>query len=413
MLRRLTVRNFKSLREVTVNLPRLGVLFGPNAGGKSNFLEATKALSRLADALTLGDALQAPFPVRGFAFEAFGGGGPGFPAPDSEGSGEFALEADLDTGAVAYRYRIRPRINYRTGELGVADEYLARLRPSGRVLGTPAIERVDSVIRIRRKGQRARPWDEPVGISHSVLSDRRFSGNGYAWLDDVRAELLNWCTYYFEPRILMRREQPPGAYRDIGIHGENLAAFLHSLQRTAPRHFEAVRRLLRTIVPNVQTVHLAVDDHRRTLNLSIRQGGAAHSSRVVSEGTLRVLALCAVAVNPWSGSLVTLEEPENGVHPRRLQRIASLLRDMAEERQVLVSTHSPVFVDAILRARKKSKRPEDIGLLNVRHEANGTVIEPFDLPGELFQDQEILRALNDRGECGVFEALVLRGLVDE
>ena len=58
MLKKLTVRNFKSLNDVTVELPRLSVLFGPNAVGKSNLLDAIQALSRIGNAPTLSDALE-------------------------------------------------------------------------------------------------------------------------------------------------------------------------------------------------------------------------------------------------------------------------------------------------------------------------------------------------------------------
>ena len=57
MLRRLLVKGFKSLGEVDVTFPRMIVLFGPNAAGKSNLLDAVQALSRLGTSRTLADAL--------------------------------------------------------------------------------------------------------------------------------------------------------------------------------------------------------------------------------------------------------------------------------------------------------------------------------------------------------------------
>ena len=69
MLTKLTVRNFKSLADVTVEFPRLTVLFGPNAAGKSNLLDAIQALSRIGTQRTLADALSDP--VRGHPVEAF------------------------------------------------------------------------------------------------------------------------------------------------------------------------------------------------------------------------------------------------------------------------------------------------------------------------------------------------------
>ncbi len=114
-----------------------------------------------------------------------------------------------------------------------------------------------------------------------------------------------------------------------------------------------------------------------------------YSSRVVSEGTLRVLALCAIAVSPWGGSLLTFEEPENGVHPRRLELIARLLISVASDtdRQVIVTTHSPLFCDAVLKHASSFRK--DIGLFNVRRVGNATTIEPFDVSGPLLKDREI------------------------
>ena len=69
MLKRLTGRGFKSRADVTVTFPRFAVLFGPNAAGKSNLLDAIQALSRIGTERTLADALAAP--IRGHPIEAF------------------------------------------------------------------------------------------------------------------------------------------------------------------------------------------------------------------------------------------------------------------------------------------------------------------------------------------------------
>ena len=69
MLTKLTVRNFKSLVDVSVEFPRLAVLFGPNAAGKSNLLDAIAALSGIGNVSTLSDVLDRPMPVRGHWLE--------------------------------------------------------------------------------------------------------------------------------------------------------------------------------------------------------------------------------------------------------------------------------------------------------------------------------------------------------
>ena len=189
MLTKLTVRNFKSLRQVTVELPRLAVLFGPNAVGKSNLLDAIQALSWMGTARTLFDALGGPLPVRGYAFEAFSFASRGLREMVRGGSARFTLEADLTVEKGSYRYRIEPEFDFRSGQLTVSDEYLAQLGTTGQPKGTAAIERVGSNFRIRRKGKPSHPRQEQVGLNHSVLSDQSLSGTGYPWLEQVRAEL--------------------------------------------------------------------------------------------------------------------------------------------------------------------------------------------------------------------------------
>ena len=148
---------------------------------------------------------------------------------------------------------------------------------------------------------------------------------------------------------------------------------------------------------------MQLDERRGTLDILIRQGAVEYSSRIVSEGTLRVLALCAIAVNPWGGSLLAFEEPENGVHPRRLDLIARMLMSLATDggRQVIVTTHSPLFCDAVLK--QASSKPGNVGLLNVRRVGQATTIESLDVIELLSTDSE------DRS----FADLVFRGLIDE
>ena len=413
MLKKLTIRNFKSFRDITVDLPRFAVFFGPNSAGKSNLLDAIQSLAWIGNARTLFDAIGNPFPVRGYSFEAFRFPSEGLPALFRKKTAQFTLEAELIAEQARYRYRVTPEIDFTSGQLGIADEYLALLGARGNPKGAPAIERVKRKLHIRQKRKPAHPREEPIGLNHAKLSDRSLGGDRYYWLERVRAELLNWRTYYLEPRTAMRTLQAPADMLDIGMHGEYIAPFLYKLQAEHPRHFEAISRTLRSIVPSVEMLRVDLNEQQGLLDLSIRQGGVDYSSRILSEGTLRILALCAIAVNPWRPSLIALEEPENGVHPRRLELIAQLLFDLAIEHQnqIVVTTHSPLFCDAILKLGILDSR--DFGLFNVRREGQETVIDPFEPLGSLFKDTEIAEALTSHREDGLFQSLLLRGFIDE
>ncbi|MBI4676022.1 MAG: ATP-binding protein [Elusimicrobia bacterium] len=411
MLRSLAVRGFKSLKDVKVKFPRMAVLFGPNAAGKSNLLDAVQALSRIGTQRTLADALSEP--IRGYPIEAFlfpsGGLAELLAAP----SGRFSIEADLTREKDVYRYRVEVEIVPGSGALAVADEYLSALGKDGRPKDTPAIEQIEGKLRVRRKVEGGKPRNEPLRQNYAVLSDPRLGAPLYRSIERTRLELSGWRTYYLDPRVAMRAAQPPSDVRDIGVLGGEIAPFLYRLRADYPKHFQAVSRTLRSIVPSVEDLTVDLDKRRGTLDILFRQGGVDYSSRIISEGTLRVLALCAIAVNPWGGSLFAFEEPENGVHPRRLDLIVQLLLSLALEqgRQVVVTTHSPLFCDAVLKGARS--RPGDIGLFNVRRDGQATVVGPFDVTGPLFKDREIADALTTGTEDGLFETLLLRGMLDE
>ena len=109
MLEKLTVRNFKSLAAVSVDFPRLAVLYGPNAAGKSNLLDAIQTLSRLGTQRTLADALGGP--IRGYPIEAFTFPDAGLPGLLSSSAARFQLESRVVTARnETYQYRIEVRV---------------------------------------------------------------------------------------------------------------------------------------------------------------------------------------------------------------------------------------------------------------------------------------------------------------
>lgn len=420
MLERLTVRGFKSLREVTFEPgEHLTVLFGANAAGKTNLVESVAALAALATGADLHDALDGPFPVRGNPAEVFAFPPPGLSALlETEGPDPvFSIEADLANEHGAYRYRIAPGLTRPSGHLFVADEHLIETKTESG--SEPLIERVDERLRLRGDGLQGRAQYEELGRNHSMLSSDRFRGPGYERFDAVRQEFRHWRSYALEPRFRMRSLQFPADVKDIGPHGQNLASFLHKLHGAAPKHFESLILKMRVIVPAVEGLRIHREPIRGALDIMITEGGAEYSSALVSEGTLRALGLCAIAVNPWQeGGLLTIEEPENGVHPRRLDLLARLLLSLGQDgrHQVIVTTHSPRFVETVLKMKRENERPDGIRLFNVRraNSANGrgASVDAFEIPAALLDDPELTRALADRGSDGLFEGLLLRGYLD-
>ena len=417
MLRRFRTQGFKSLRDVSVELAPLTVFFGPNAAGKSNLLEAMMLCARAATARTFTEAFERS--TRGRVQEAFSLPVGGLPELLSASQASLRFEADLDD--TVPRGRSEGHLRYvlgidmvpSEGALTLADESLGHVTadgaPNKRI--KPAIEPGEQDLVIRsRKGHH--PFVEEFGLHHGVLSNLRFSGDRFPECDAVRAAFGDWRHVYLDPREAMRSEQAPREVDGIGERGEHLAPALHRLKtRNGGRGLKAVERTLRSVVPTVDALRVQLNQQRGSIDVEVVEAGTPYSIRVLSEGTLRVLGLCTLAVLGSSG-LLAFEEPESGVHPTRIEVIANLLLAMARRgRQVVVTTHSPVFASAMLR-RSRAGTDGLVRLYSVSRRDDGTTARPFAPPEGLFEDQEIRAALSEPDEDALLQAWMVRGWMD-
>ena len=184
----------------------------------------------------------------------------------------------------------------------------------------------------------------------------------------------------------MRAANPVKEVRHIGLMGEELAAYLNTLQATEPRQFNAVEKALHTLLPNIDGIDIEISNIGE-VELRLKENGVAIPSRVVSEGTLRLLGLLALNGVGSAPSLVGFEEPENGVHPQRIQLIAELLKTRSKfgTAQYIVTSHSPILPDKI---------PAD-SLFVVQRQGRYTQIYPYTDWGPLWRRRSIDIALED------------------
>lgn len=418
MLKRIRIIGYKSLNDVEVRLTPLAVLFGPNASGKSNFLDALQLLSKIATSKTLKDAFDAPY--RGKPLESFSFAEDGIRGLVERERLNFSIEADLELSSEvvdavnrqiremrrpssetsdedlskspaqvrerSLRYRIKIEMLPKSGILRVADEYLAALNAKGEPTRKrmPFIESRGEKIHLRLEGQ-AHPTYFDRYLDHSVLSMPHYPPH-YPHLVAARRELENWLFFYFEPRERMRAASPVKEVRHIGLMGEELAAFLNTLKALDPRQFQAVEKALHTVMPNIDGIEVEVSDLGE-VELRLKERGLAIPARVLSEGTLRTLGLLALTGVKEAPALVGLEEPENGIHPRRIQLIAALLKSRASlgQSQYIVTTHSPILPDLI----------PDESLFVVRRIDGRTRIDSFCTWGPLARSDHIEQTLDD------------------
>ncbi len=434
MLKRIHIKGYKSLFDAEVKLESLTLLFGPNAAGKSNFLDALQLLSGLATSRTLREAFDPPY--RGKPLESFTVGEGGLAGLMEQECLTFSIEADLqlsdavvnavnrqvremrrpgnsdrsdETGSRSavrernLRYRVEIEMLPRSGILRVTDEYLAALNAKGEVSRnrSPFIDRQGEKIRLRLEGQ-AHPTDYDLYLDHTILSMPHYPPH-YPHLTAARWELGSWMFFYFEPRERMRAANPVKEVHSIGLMGEDLAAFLNTLRALRPKQFEAVEKALHMLVPNVTGIEIDISDLGE-VELLLKEDGVAIPARVLSEGTLRLLGLLALTSSDQPPSLVGFEEPENGVHPGRISLIAELLktRSIIGQSQYIVTTHSPILPDLL---------PND-SLFVTRRIDRQSRIDSYLTWGPLWRRDDIDTALDDRQSTLPVSKRILRGDFD-
>ncbi len=170
----------------------------------------------------------------------------------------------------------------------------------------------------------------------------------------ARREMQSWRFLSLEPTA-MRRSNKMHEDGRVGPDGGRLAAALHKLYRRDDHVYSRIANRLSRIIPT-SDVRVDVDQVRQLLTVEVKErSGTFLPARALSDGTLRFLSLCIMAEDPDFNGLLCFEEPENGIHPAKMDAMLALLKDLAVDpfspvsdtnpmRQILIATHSPVLV---------------------------------------------------------------------
>jgi predicted ATPase len=164
----------------------------------------------------------------------------------------------------------------------------------------------------------------------------------------LRDAIQNWSFFNINAQVARSpfKEVPEV---DLGPAGEYLSVVLHKIeQENGKGSLDSIVSGLRGAIPgfrNVKTTRLPVENKWAFQILEERIRGAINPESA-SDGTIRLLALMVIAV--WSSrhsTLISIEEPENGLHPHLSEHIVSVLREASTRAQVVATTHNPDFLD--------------------------------------------------------------------
>ena len=391
MITRIEIDGFKTFDRFSLDLRPFTAVVGPNASGKSNLFDAIRFVSRLAQT----DIREAMRELRGRPEELFRRTSTGrsdrmvFAVEvllEPNGVDAFGKSFELRTQRVRYELEIavrtdadrriegvyvqreqclpirrqeeRPSLAWKAGSV----KYGRQSKPF--IATRSGAGNESDVIEIRQDGPGKR--GRPLALSATEASRTGLSTvttAEFPHLYALRTSLSSVQFLQIDPQA-SRRATDRLAPRRLLPDASNLATVLARLMEETTTDERPNGLLsdivadLSSLIPSVAGLDVRDDPGDSEYSFALRLGDSlSFSSRVISDGTLRLLALTTILNDPRHGGVLCWEEPENGVHEARIPALMELMRSAAgcadapkpEHAcfQVLVNTHSPVVMSAL------------------------------------------------------------------
>lgn len=350
-IRNLRIQNFRNLRDCTWHPGALNVLIGPNGSGKTNLLRALDLLRMSVE----GHLEQALVAAGGLSQVLWN-------------SEKNPLVWDLDSD-------MSPFVNP-TGSAATLRYHLAvGIKPAW--LGGSGYQIQDELLANYDKVERGEV-EEPFkhierDSKHAVFFDseqRKLAAaqervtETETLLSQVAGLFADPQTYFFQNSITSW-----SLYRDLSVNdlaeirkaaltrretklnsdGQNLVPLLHTMYTTDREFKNQLNAAMRAAFGDYfnELEFAPAEDQRIQMRVHWKPLRSSHSTAELSDGTLRFLMLIAILANKNRGELVAIDEPETFLHPSMFPAIAELAEEAAEVSQVLFTTHSPQFLDAL------------------------------------------------------------------
>lgn len=352
MLTRITIKDFRSYREATLELRPLTVLIGANASGKSNAIEALRLLSWVAQGNRLDSNL---FTTNGYRRLR------GAPAQLGYRSAtHFSFDCET-THPDWDRYSITLRSL--GGEVRITNEWIGGSRQIAPLLAVQyKNEQREPGLPVGLKGERAADpplevffSDQVAGLVQAQNLPRLAHGPRFdEALRTVAAQYEAWISsfVFLDAHPSSMRQYASKGDRQLASDGSNLSGVLYNLCRNADvkaEILELVSVLPEQAIQDIGFIETPRDEVMAQLTESFGEVTTEFDVTLLSDGTLRVLAAAAAVLSAPEGGVVVLEEMDAGVHPSRARKLLRDLTAAAGRRNVriLTTSHDPALLDAV------------------------------------------------------------------
>ncbi len=310
-VRRIEIYGYKSIAHCGLSLHQLNVLIGANGSGKSNFISVFRLLNNL-----MQENLQ--------NFVAQEGGASRFLHFGRQTTEEIKFKFSF--GKNGYSCSLKPTDDDRL--------YFA--------------EEVVSFLDGRRYSE---PYTNPLfsGGHETSLLRKSQSLRKKGIVDHVIESFRSWQVYHFHDTGRNAKVKQTGDIEDnsfLRSDASNLAAFLYLLENKYPEHYRRIVKTIRLIAPFFQDFTLQPSRlNESKIRLEWRQVGSDDyfDASQLSDGTLRMMSLATLLLQPNPPKTIVIDEPELGLHPYAIEVLSSLLKSARS--QIIISTQSVPLVD--------------------------------------------------------------------
>lgn len=378
MIKCFTFENFKSFERAELNIDELTTLIGANASGKSNAIEGIAILSMLMSGVELNTILDGTKSI-GAVVRGGSHGCARFRTSSFKLGCLIGLDADRDL-----YYEIKIGVNGRAvvNEEGV---YIVRANTTGsskdRVFKTKAV--VKDRIEIKVQYKNGKVGNDPTTICvrtsailpqilGKIIRDSEEEREIAHMLEMVMISLRDICI--LDPIPAEIRNYARVSDTELRTNCDNLSAVLNKMCKNKTykdKLLEIIRKLPENMIADIEFIETRIGD---VIFALCEEGAVYHETvdaRQLSDGTLRCIAAITAALISKQGSVIVIEEIDNGIHPSRVYKLIEQLLCIGKERRIdfVITTHNATLLNAYKKEelvgvsvvyREKEKRTSKI-----------------------------------------------------
>jgi predicted ATPase len=308
MINNIQIENFKSIRKLDLPLNQINILIGANGAGKSNFISFFKLLNKLYN--------------RNF----------------QNYIAEYAGAQNI-----LYFGLKQSDYLYSNIEFDKINRYFLKLRPNKE--GNLYFETEGTQFN-RDFGL---GWDNDVlgnGYNESILINQRYGRYKF-----VKSHLESFKVFHFHDTSNTAKIKQKCNINDneyLRDDASNLAAYLYLLQEKHTKEFKKIEMSVRSVAPFFECFQLKPDrikEDQIRLEWKERNSDMYLNAMHLSDGTLRFIALASLLLQPQMPKTIIIDEPELGLHPFAINKLAGLIKQASAHSQIIISTQSVNFID--------------------------------------------------------------------